>query len=299
MVRSRYPISVQRAEMSSAHVLVVAADSTSALESRASSLAQELCLAYRAGGAELARQEVDQRGEGLLLVVRADRLELRAPRNVARRSLYVDFLEPRVANRIKSAGRQGQPLAKALGRMPSTPRVVDATAGLGRDAFLLAALGWNVLAIERCPVLAALLRDGLERGLADGCESARAILKRISLVATDARDLLTDMEGVGSMTQPENSPSGAVFGRPDVVYLDPMYSVRRKGALPEKERRILRQLVGDDTDAGELCAIARRVALKRVVVKRHPLAAPLMPQPDVQYRGKLVRFDVYTSPGIG
>ena len=63
--------------------------------------------------------------------------------------------------------------------------------------------------------------------------------------------------------------------------------------LSKKEMRVLRRIAGDDPDAGELLEIARRVARKRVVVKRHRRGPPLAPQPDLQYRGKQVRYDVY------
>ena len=82
--------------------------------------------------------------------------------------------------------------------------------------------------------------------------------------------------------------------RPDVVYIDPMYPPRRKqSALPKKEPRLLRALVGDDPDAADLARVALQVAARRVVVKRPGHAEPLLPDPDLAYKGKLVRYDVY------
>ena len=43
--------------------------------------------------------------------------------------------------------------------------MLDATAGLGRDAFVLASLGCQVTLIERVPAVAALLENGIERAL--------------------------------------------------------------------------------------------------------------------------------------
>ncbi|MGL9773657.1 MAG: class I SAM-dependent methyltransferase [Sodalis sp. (in: enterobacteria)] len=55
-------------------------------------------------------------------------------------------------------------VAKAVGiKGQGLPDVVDATAGLGRDAFVLACLGCRVQMFERHPVMAALLKNGLRR----------------------------------------------------------------------------------------------------------------------------------------
>jgi len=60
-------------------------------------------------------------------------------------------------NRPFAALSRRQPLARALGR--KARRVVDATAGLGQDSFLIASLGPTVLALERSPIIAALLAE--------------------------------------------------------------------------------------------------------------------------------------------
>jgi 16S rRNA (guanine1516-N2)-methyltransferase len=166
-----------------------------------------------------------------------------------------------------------QPLARALGR--KAHRVVDATAGLGEDSFLIASLGLGVVALERSPVVAALLADGLRRARAHPRHAT--VARRIELVEADARQWLR-----------------ACRNLPDVVYLDPMFPARRRrSALPVKELRALRELVGDDADAAELLASARAAALQRVVVKRPGYADPLGGRPDLSYKGKLVRYDVY------
>ena len=82
--------------------------------------------------------------------------------------------------------------------------------------------------------------------------------------------------------------------KPDVIYLDPMYPTRTKSALGKKELRILRQIVGEDLDAGELLQVALKTARKRVVVKRPRLAPPIPgPEPNLVFKGKTSRFDVY------
>ena len=86
---------------------------------------------------------------------------------------------------------------------------------------------------------------------------------------------------------------------PDVVYLDPMYPPKKKSALVKKEMRICRMLVGEDEDAGELLEIARRVARRRVVVKRLRHAPPLKANAAAEYVGRTVRYDVYQPVKCG
>lgn len=171
-----------------------------------------------------------------------------------------------------------QPLARAVGLRSGQPRprVVDATGGLGEDAWLLAAWGCEVVVCERHPVVAALLADGLAHAAASHPQLAR----RIALHRIDAAAFLSSL---------------APQQQPDVVYLDPMFPTGHEPALPRRPMRILRQLVGDDADAEALLALSRTVARRRVVVKRPAWAAPLHPQCAAQHRGRGYRFDVYLS----
>jgi 16S rRNA (guanine1516-N2)-methyltransferase len=171
-----------------------------------------------------------------------------------------------------------QPLARAVGRQARN--IVDVTAGFGDDALLLAAMGYRVMAIERCPVVGALLRDGIMRACADS-KLAGLLDQRLTLLIGDARELLPrlDLE-------------------PDTIYMDPMFPPKRKrSALARKSARVLRELVGDDQDAPQLLQLCLQQAKQRVVVKRPHYAAPLMPKPSLSYSGKLVRYDVYRTGG--
>ena len=200
----------------------------------------------------------------LLLRLTPDRLELYDPALDQR--LAVD-ITPNDLARGHRLGRE--PLGRALGR--GTQRVIDATAGLGGDSVLLAGR-CAVTAIERHPVVAALLNDGVRRAEHSG------ILQRghITVIAGDARSLLPGLAA-----------------NADAVFIDPMFPPKRKrSAAVRKELRLLRLLVGDDPDADELLAIARACG-KRVIVKRPAAAPPLAPKPVASYPGKLVRYDVY------
>lgn len=217
-----------------------------------------------------------------LLALTPDRLELRELGPGAPGPIYVDFVAGAVAHRRLFGGGRNQPLARAIGlKRGATPTVIDATAGLGRDAFVLACLGCTVRLLERSPVIAALLRDGLERAAQDATIGA-LVAERLQLQVADAQLYLQQLN-------PDQ--------RPDVVYLDPMYPHRRKSALVGKEMRLLRQLVGDDQDASELLAAAWRCARQRVVVKRPRLAPSLEgPPPTLAIAAPNTRFDVYLLP---
>lgn len=208
----------------------------------------------------------------LLLVFTGQRLELRDHES-KRRGVFADFasIDPRTR---AGKGSRSQPLAKAIGRTAHT--VVDATAGLGHDSALLALLGYDVLALERSPIIAALCEDGLRRALMDELMSGR-LKDHLRIINADARAHLLTMKP-----------------RPDVVYIDPMFPPKRKAsALAKKSIRLVRAVVGDDVDAAELLKVARSVARERVIVKRPTHAEPLAPKPSVTYEGTLVRYDVY------
>ena len=224
---------------------------------------------------------LDTSGSGqfdLLLVIDARRLELREIGRSGCGPIFVDFLGGPLGFRRRASRDRRQPLALAVGLHRGLRTVLDATAGLARDTFLLAGLGCTVVAVERSAVLGALVRDGLRRAAAVDDPDLRAVLDRMRFVIGDAHEVLTGL-----------SPAEV----PEVVYLDPMYPPKRKATLAKKELRMCRCLVGDDLDAAELLEVARRVAHHRVVVKRHHRAPPLAPRPTIQHLGKQVRYDVY------
>lgn len=188
----------------------------------------------------------------------------------------IDFVGGAVGHRRQFGGGRGQALARAVGmKSGKTPDIVDATAGLGRDAFLLASLGAQVTLIERSDRMHRLLCDGLRRGRAAGGEVA-AIIDRMELLHGDARDLLP---GLGA----------------DVVLVDPMHPPRRGSALVKQDMRLIRQIVGEDPDAAELMAVALAAAKRRVVLKWPLRAKPMagLRPASHQILGKSTRYDVF------
>lgn len=225
----------------------------------AEALAQRLALPlYRAGSPP-----------ALLLRLSAEGLAL-MPTQKGLKPLAASFDTPELRRRLKQA--QCDPLARAVGLKGSyRPTVIDATAGLGHDALLLAAAGCQVMMLERSPVVAALLEAALARRYDPAIQAAA---ERLTLLVGDARALLAQQAA------------------PEVIYLDPMYPAG-KGAAKRKGMALLRQLVGGDEDAGELLTLALARARRRVVVKRPLKAPPLGGQPVGALRGHSVRFDIY------
>lgn len=196
--------------------------------------------------------------------------------------ISVDFVSGAVAHRRKFGGGRSQSIAKAVGlKQGISPSVVDGTAGLGRDGFVLASLGCNVTLIERHPIVASLLEDGLRRGYQDA-DIGPWLTERMRLVHASSLTALVDL---GQQV--------------DVVYLDPMYPHREKSALVKKEMRVFQSLVGADTDADGLLTPAMALASKRVVVKRPDYAEDLDGvKPSMVIATKKNRFDVYVKAAM-
>ncbi|WP_413721660.1 16S rRNA (guanine(1516)-N(2))-methyltransferase RsmJ [Sodalis sp. RH24] len=216
------------------------------------------------------------------LVLTPERLELRKRDEPKLGAIFVDFTGGVMAHRRRFGGGRGEAIARAVGVKGKTlPDVVDATAGLGRDAFVLASLGCRVRMFERHPVVAALLDDGLQRAY-DDPEVGTWLRERLTLVHGSSLIGLTGLRP-----------------RPDAVYLDPMFPHRQKSALVKKEMRVFQSLVGADEDADELLLPARALATRRVVVKRPDYAPPLAGiAAQAHVTTKNHRFDIYTPQAI-
>ncbi|MFV0275664.1 MAG: class I SAM-dependent methyltransferase [Parahaliea sp.] len=230
--------------------------------------------------AELAtRDDLD-----LLLCLREGRLALVQAGPGAPGPVLVDFGAARMRRRRR--GGQNELLGRAVGvGRKSSLKVLDATAGLGRDSFVLADLGCAVTLCERHPVVAALLDSGLAAAAGSGDPWLEQVAARMRLHPGDARSL-----------------SAGDWPAPDVIYLDPMFPRRDKRAAVKKEMALFQRLLGepeDERDSEDLLrwALARTVA--RVVVKRPPKAAPLGGlAPSHQISGKAVRFDVHVLASL-
>lgn len=158
------------------------------------------------------------------------------------------------------------------------PTAVDATAGLGEDSLLLAAAGFTVTMYERDPVIAALLRDALERAAA--VPALAGACARMTLVEGDSIDGLRSLDAA-----------------PDVVFLDPMFPERTKSAAVKKKFQLLHHLERPCDNEGEMLDAALAARPRKVVIKRPP-KGPLLAgaRPSYQVTGKAVRYDVIVPP---
>lgn len=219
---------------------------------------------------------------GAALVLEPEGLGLYALDMPGSGAVRVDLADGALGWRIAQERARHEMIVKACGlKKADHPLVVfDATAGLLRDACVLAAAGAYVVLAERSPVIAALIEDGLKR--AGQTHYLRPLLAHLEFYAGDA---LQQLEALSA------APSDK---RPDVVCLDPMFPHRDKSALVKKEMRVFRAVVGEDIDADALLAPALAAAKKRVVVKRPRLAPWLADKkPSMTVEGKSGRFDIY------
>ena len=196
--------------------------------------------------------------------------------------LKCDFLQGAVNHRLLFGGGRGQHLPKAVGmKGGKSPTIIDATAGLGRDAFLLASLGSQIILIERSYAIHELLAAGMEAARQAGGEH-KDIINRMTLIHGDSIALLPHM-------------------RADVVLVDPMHPPRKKSALVKAEMRTIRDIVGVDEDQQLLVETALATATKRVVLKWPAKAAPLagLRPASHQIIGKSIRYDVFMTSKAG
>lgn len=213
-----------------------------------------------------------------LLLIEGDVVSIAKTGKSAPNPVRVDFVNGAVAHRRLFGGGKGQDIAKAVGvNKRHDLTVLDATAGLGRDAFVLASLGCDVTLLERNPLVRVLLKNGLGR-------------------ATQSEDIASI---IAKMHFQEGDISDCIQTSFDVIYLDPMYPHVEKSAAVKKEMAFFRDLVGHDEDSDYLLPLAKELAAYRVVVKR-PKGAPFLNDEPATYQitGKSGRFDIYVNKSL-
>ena len=192
--------------------------------------------------------------------------------------LKCSFIEGPILHRLKYGKGRGQNLAKAVGfKFNKNRTIIDATAGLGYDAFILASLGANVTLIERSEKIYDLLKAAISEAKLYGGEISK-IVNRMNLLFGDSKDILPNIA-------------------PEVILIDTMYKDRKKSALVKNDMRLVREVVGSDTDHVELINIALDNASKRVVIKQPRYAETLdnIKGCSHQILGKTIRYDVYVT----
>ena len=192
--------------------------------------------------------------------------------------LKCSFIEGPILHRLKYGKGRGQNLAKAVGfKFNKNRTIIDATAGLGYDAFILASLGANVTLIERSEKIYDLLKAAISEAKLYGGEISK-IVNRMNLLFGDSKDILPNIA-------------------PEVILIDTMYKDRKKSALVKNDMRLVREVVGSDSDYVELINVALNNASKRVVIKQPRYAETLdnIKGCSHQILGKTIRYDVYIT----
>lgn len=241
-------------------------------------LASELSLPFL--GKVLPR---DVRDYPVLLFSDENGLGLQVTGKGAPGPVRAEFVTGKAGYRREHGGGTGQLIARAVGLQKTRQplHILDATAGLGQDAFVLASLGCRVTLFERSPVIHALLSDGLARAALN--EQSAPVVAGMTLRPGSSIDWLK-----------QTGEDAA-----DVIYLDPMFPHRDKSALVKKEMQVFRTVVGDDSDSEDLLSAALAAATYRVVVKRPRKAEPVNgPEPTTRIEGKSSRYDVYAIKAL-
>jgi len=215
-------------------------------------------------------------------------LSLDTPRlcdNHLKECIHIDFTTGGLAHRLKFGGGKGQTIAKAIGiTSKNKPHVMDATAGLGRDALVLANLGCKLTLVEQSPVLAFMLTTA--------CQQATD--NELFQQATAAGFEVFNADALRFIQQKKIATA-------DVVYLDPMYPENKKSALVKKDMQILQKMLGHSTeeDITHLLKAALGFAQQRVVVKRPKSASPIDgPAPTLSLSSKKTRYDIYVIKAL-
>lgn len=187
---------------------------------------------------------------------------------------------------------------KSVAESKDCPLAIDATAGLGEDSFLLAAAGFRVIMIEKNPIIAALLRDAIERAQED--KDLFPIVSRMELVEGDSVEIFKHMGPTGmEASQSTLSVFEKLGSKPvplaDLVYLDPMFPGRTKSGLIKKKFQLLQQLESPEENPEELFHAAKAANPGRIIVKRPAKEAPITNtiKPTYVIPGKVIRYDCY------
>ena len=176
--------------------------------------------------------------------------------------------------RISGGRLSHEMLVKIAKTKTEHPVAIDAAAGMGEDALLLAAAGYTVYLFEQDAVIAALLSDTIERAKRN--PALKEVVDRMILTEGDSIELMSSI--------PE---------KPDLIYLDPMFPARSKSGLVNKKLQLIQKLEQPCAQERELLEAALSLRPKKIVVKR-PLNGETLAgrKPSYTIKGKAIRYDV-------
>lgn len=186
------------------------------------------------------------------------------------------FLDPKFLKRLI---QPNQLLLKACSnKQRSIKTVLDLTGGWGMDSFLIAHNGRSVTMLEQNRLIYAITAHSLK--CVETHPKLSKTVSRINGLNTTGSDFLANHQGIDQF---------------DCIYLDPMFPSHKSSAKPSKELQLLQQMTSN-VDIELAFNLALEQANNRVVMKR-PLKSPPFSnkKPDLVYREKTVRFDVYLT----
>lgn len=229
--------------------------------------------AARALAERLNAPLTDAVGDGLTLVADGEGLSLQGL-GLKYRGDY-----ERMLPRISKGRLEHEMLAHIAKRARPGETAIDAAAGMGEDALILAACGYEVTLYEKNPVIAELLRDAMRR--AEKNELLKCVVERMKLTVGDSTELIPGR-----------------FDRVDLVYLDPMFPARRKSGLINKKLQLMQRLEQPCVDEKAMLDAAASAHPKRIIIKRPLKGAYLADvKPHYTVKGKAIRYDCFAFPG--
>ena len=229
------------------------------------------------------------------LLVSADQRTLIRPDGAR---MNIDFTQG------KSAARQAQPskdqsLVRALGLHKLTLaqreklHVVDATAGLGQDGWIIACQGCKTTLLEQSPIIAAMLQHAIHQAAL--IPALFNIANQIDVKNIRSQDFFANYDA--NFNANSDEPTS-----PDIIYLDPMFPHKKKQAKVKKGMQFLQALLPDN-DNKDLLKHALATATSRVVVKR-PSGADVIEGTE-NWSGQqtcvktdATRFDIYHTAAL-
>ncbi len=184
--------------------------------------------------------------------------------------LYISEIYANLVSRYKNLKTE---LLVQLVKDKCIAKIWDLTAGLGKDAFMMASAGYEVTMVEQNPMLATILYYALNNNILPK--------RNLHLVYANSIDFL-----------------GTSTDTPDIIYLDPMFK-ESATSKAKKEMQLIQMLTNNDnvSDDVELFNTALAIASRRVIIKRDNKQATLVnaPLPSYTKTGKTIRFDVYNT----
>ena len=259
-------------------IIKVVADST-ADTLAANALAKQLGLPFNDNGAAS--------DDNWCLLVSAEQRTLIRPDGA---KMNIDFTQGKAALRQAQPSKD-QSLVRALGlhKLNEAQRrsihVIDATAGLGQDGWIIACQGCKTTLLEQSSLVAAMLHHAIEYAARQ--PTLASIANHVEVINVRSQDYLAQADNVI---------------KPDIIYLDPMFPSKKKQAKVKKGMQFLQALL-PETDNRHLLKHALDAATNRVVVKR-PTGADVIAGTE-NWGGQLTtvetdatRFDIYHTAGL-